>query len=38
MEYPDLTFFALAANFQEQLEIQSSVEEEILWGYDDEDC
>lgn len=38
MEYPDLTLLALAANFQEQLAIQSSVEEEMLWGYDDEDC
>ena len=37
MDYPDLTFFALAADFQEQLAIQSSVEEEILWGSDDDD-
>lgn len=37
MEYPDLSLFALAANFQEQQAIQSSVENEIMWGYDEDD-
>jgi hypothetical protein len=37
MEYPDLTFLALIADFQEQQAIQTSVEEEIMWGCDEDD-
>lgn len=37
MEYLDLSLLALAANFQEQQAIQTSVEEEIMWGYDEDE-